>query len=328
MPFAVWKAPGQLAERLTELIAGWMPCQGLAITMTAELADCYSTKADGVAAILAAVNHAAAGVPVAVWHTSGEFVSAAVAQEFPLLTAAANWHSLATFAGRMASDQTALLIDIGSTTTDLIPLENGLPVPAGRTDGDRLLSGELVYTGIRRTPLCAVAREVPLPAGHSTLAAELFATTLDIHLLTGDLPEHPDDLDTADGRPATVAASHDRMARMVCRDRTEFPLADARNLAVTLADMQLRQLMHAVDQVLSTLAGRVETVILSGSGSFLAERLADRHPQLSRVPPDRRHSLRQLLSPDASTAACAFALARLAAERQPDVHPEQWDHLW
>src|SRR5438552_12194660 len=95
--------------------------------------------------------------------------------------AAANWLALAAYAGRFAPTGTALLVDVGSTTTDLVPLLGGAPVPCGNTDAERLLHRELVYTGVRRTPLCALLGE--------TGAAELFATTLDAYLLLEELPE-------------------------------------------------------------------------------------------------------------------------------------------
>lgn len=310
--FPVWREPARLAEALRELIADWLPCQGLAVTMTAELADCFATKAEGVDAILSAVTEVADGLPVAVWQTAGEFVDVDVAREFPLLTAAANWHALATFVGRVAPAGSALLIDIGSTTTDIIPIVDGLPNPTGRTDGERLISGELVYSGVRRTPLCAIAQTVPTTEGRSRVAAELFATTLDVYLLSGDLLESPEDCDTANGQPATIDCSHDRLARLLCRDRTELSLDEAHGVASYLADEQQRQIVDAIDRVLGTLEGPPAAVILSGSGSFLADRLAAGHTRLKTA---SHHGLADLFSAEAATAACAFALARLAVEQ-------------
>jgi probable H4MPT-linked C1 transfer pathway protein len=310
--FPVWREPDRLAEALRNLIADWLPCQGLAVTMTAELADCFATKAEGVDAILSAVTEVADGLPVAVWQTVGEFVDVEVAREFPLLTAAANWHALATFVGRLAPSGSALLIDIGSTTTDIIPIVDGLPNPTGRSDGERLISDELVYSGVRRTPLCALAQTVPTAEGQSPVAAEMFATTLDVYLLTGDLPESPEDLETANGQPATIGCAHDRLARLLCRDRTELPLDEARSVAWFVTGEQQRQITAAIDRVLSTLPEAPAAVILSGSGSFLAERLASTHPNLSAA---SHHRLAELFSAETATAACAFALARLAAEQ-------------
>ena len=43
----------------------------------------------------------------------------------------------------------AILIDIGTTTTDLIPLARGTVAARGRSDTERLQTGELVYAGVR-----------------------------------------------------------------------------------------------------------------------------------------------------------------------------------
>lgn len=309
--FPVWKEPQRLAAELRELIADWLPCKGMAVTMTAELADCYETKADGVDRVLKAVEEAADGIPIAVWQSVGEFVSPEIAREFPILTAAANWHALATFIGRMVPDGNSLLVDIGSTTTDIIPIENGTPIPTGRSDGERLNSGELVYSGVRRTPLCAIAYSVPLKGDYTQVAAELFATTLDVYLLTGQVEENPTDCDTANGRPATVTAAHDRLARLLCRDRMELSLEEARAVAAFLADVQRQRITGAVDRVLSTMQTPCNSVLISGSGSFLAESIVGSHRTLRET---EQHNLREIFTAETSESACAYALARMGAE--------------
>lgn len=311
-PFPLWQSPEQLTEELRELIADWLPARAIAVTMTGELADCFATKAEGVDRILASVEKLADDMPVAVWQTGGEFVAPEFAREFPLLVAAANWHALATFVGRMAPDGRSLLIDVGTTTCDIIPIENGLPMPSGRTDLDRLQSGELVYSGVRRTPVCAVAHSVPLGEGYVQLAAELFATMFDVHLLTGDIAEDESDCDTANGRPATAEAAHDRLARAICGDRSEVQLDEVQSIANFLADVQQQRLNGALTRVISATAGPIESVLISGSGSFLARRLAANHPKLSS---STVHELSAIFSPETAEAACAFALAKLGVEQ-------------
>ncbi|MBI1310490.1 H4MPT-linked C1 transfer pathway protein [bacterium] len=327
VPFPVWREPDRLAEVIRELIADWLPCQGLAVTMTAELADCFGTKAEGVDAILTAVTEVAGGLPVAVWQTAGEFVDVDVAREFPLLTAAANWHALATFVGRLVPTGCALLIDIGSTTTDIIPIIDGLPAPTGRTDGERLISGELVYTGVRRTPLCSISMSAQIACETTRIAAEVFATTLDAYLLIGEIPEDRDDCDTANNRPATIEFAHDRVARQLCRDKTELTLEQARNVADLFARIQELHISAAIEQVVEGLANPPSAVIYSGSGNFLTRRIAAVHDKLvsfrrdkhqgvpHRLSDTSQYFIADVFSPETATAACAFALARLALER-------------
>ena len=228
--FEIWRAPHELPLRLRELIGGFPPVDVLAVTMTAELADCFATKAEGVAAIVAAVSDVAGPTPVLVWQTSGNFARPEVAAARPALVSAANWHALATWAGRLAPQGSALLFDLGSTTADIVPLDNGRPVARGTTDLERLRNHELVYTGFRRTPLCAVASHVPLRGRPCPVAAELFATTLDVYLLLGLIPEDAADTNTADGRPATIACALDRLgAHGVLRSGGDRPCRSPRD---------------------------------------------------------------------------------------------------
>jgi len=312
IPFEIWKDPDRLADVLDELVASFAAWNLLAVTMTAELADCFATKADGVRTVLRAVEQAARSKRIVVWQTGAEFVAPEVAIEIPRLVAAANWHALATFAGRLVSDPSALLIDIGTTTTDIIPLQHGVPCPTGLTDCERLQAGELVYLGVRRTPICALTDSVPFQDAACPLAAELFATTLDVYLLRGDIAEDASDTDTANGKPATRGAAHDRIARMLCCDRTEVTFEEAVSMARHLADVQKRKIHVALDRVLDRLTPACATVLISGSGSFLTRQLLAQHTRLQDA---TRIELARCFGPRVSEAACAFSVARLAMER-------------
>jgi (4-(4-[2-(gamma-L-glutamylamino)ethyl]phenoxymethyl)furan-2-yl)methanamine synthase len=310
-PFAVWKTPEKLAVEIGRLLAGFARPDAIALTMTAELADCYRTKREGVEAVLAAVEYSAGAIPVAVWQTTGRFVTPRSAREAPLLAAAANWHALATFVGRLAPEGPALLIDVGTTTTDLIPLKDGVPVSVGRTDRERLQSGELVYSGVRRTPVCALVTDIPFRGHDCPLAAEFFATTLDVYLTLGDLPEDHDDTETANGRPATAAAAHDRLARSLCCDAIEFSADDAMAMARFVAQAQRRQIARGIDAVLAAQRSTPKRLLISGAGSFLAERTAAEYGRLAGADTVK---LSDHFGPAIAEAACAYALACLAIE--------------
>lgn len=310
-PFPLWRRPAELADALRAMLHEAPPVAGLAVTMTGELADCFATKAEGVAAILSAVRQASPDAPIRVYRTDGSWTSPESAILEPLAVAASNWHALARFAGRLAPQRAAMLIDIGSTTSDVIPLVHGLPTARGRTDPERLVAGELVYTGVERSPIAAVAGRVPWKGWLCPLAQELFATTRDVYLLLGDLPERPDDTATADGRPATCEAAHDRLARSICADRTMVDREGAEAIARAVAEAQLEQLAEAVDRVMSSLPETPGTVVLSGHGEFLARRVLERLGHSARV-----ISLAEQLGPAVSRAATAHAVAVLAGEAE------------
>jgi probable H4MPT-linked C1 transfer pathway protein len=311
-PFALWKDPARLDLNLRAVIAALPAHDLLAVTMTGELCDCFETKQQGVHAILDAVESTSDGRLVRVWQSDGRLVHVATARATPKKTAAANWLALAEFAARSFPSPAAVLMDIGSTTTDVIPLVDGKPVPAGRTDLDRLGHQELVYTGVRRTPLCALL-------GKGT-AAEWFATTLDAYLFLGHLPENADDRDTADGRPATKTAAVARLARMLCADANDLSEKDIRDLAREARDAQMQMLRRALIMVSARLPMPLERIILAGSGEFLGrmalKAAATFAPFFGGVPVI---SLGEAFGPEISRAACAFALARLAVEHDLEM---------
>src|SRR5262249_23680680 len=143
----------------------------------------------------------------------------------------------------------ALLLDLGSTTCDIIPILDGQPRPMGQTDPIRLKSGELVYWGVRRTPLCAIFGLAK--------AAEWFATTADAYIVLGDLPEEPDRTDTADGRPLTKRFAQARIARMECDDGAEWPWARSLEFAQQVRQLQIRRVAESVAQVAERLVDPV-----------------------------------------------------------------------
>lgn len=318
--FPLWKSPERLGDELQAITDQLPDCPRLGITITGELADCFATKAEGVSRILDAVESLAQDKPIGVWSTEGRFLSIQAARTLWSLVAAANWHAQATWAGRLAPQGTALLIDIGSTTTDIIPLTNGRPCAQGSSDLGRLLNGELVYTGVRRTPLCALTTSVPLRGTSCPLAAELFATTLDLYLIAGRIASSTHDCDTADGRPATVERAYDRVARMLCCDRTELTIDELQSISQELINQQLQIIRAAIDRALPHPLLPVTAVILSGSGAFLAREVIDAIPSLL---PARRIELDAELSADLAEAACAHAVAMLLAETTPKGLPDR-----
>ncbi|MBX3414376.1 MAG: tetrahydromethanopterin-linked C1 transfer pathway [Pirellulales bacterium] len=309
LPFPLWRTPNELPAALQQLLASAPAAERVAVTMTGELADCYTTKAEGVASIVAATLAAAGPRQVAFYRHDGNFVESVQANAEPLLVAAANWHALASFACRYVPTSPGLLIDIGSTTTDLIPLVDGAPRTTGHTDPERMLSGELVYTGVVRTPVCAATATLPWRGAPCPVAAELFATTLDAYLTLEDLAEDSSNTETADGRAATRAAAHDRLARAICADRTMFSAEDARAAAEAIASAQLSRLGRAAQQVLRALSVPPQSIVVSGQGEFLARRMVEKLRLTVPVV-----SLAERLGGELSRAATAHAVAVLAEE--------------
>lgn len=312
-PFPMWRTPERLREELRTILASSPKHDGIAVTMTGELADCFEHRTAGVNFILDAVQQAADGPDLRVLLVDGSLVSVADALSTPLLAAASNWIGLATYCGRYAARGAGLLIDLGSTTCDVIPLRDGRPAPSGRDDLQRSLAGELLYTGVVRSPICGVVRRVPYRGHTCPVSQELFATTYDAYLMLGDLPEDPDDCQTADQRPATRQAARARLGRMIGAEGEAFGEQDALAVAHAVRARQLAMLRRTVRQVRCSLMSNseslnIETVVVSGQGEFLIDRLFADDAAVQCV------SLRKQLGDGPSRCAPAHALAVLARE--------------
>jgi (4-(4-[2-(gamma-L-glutamylamino)ethyl]phenoxymethyl)furan-2-yl)methanamine synthase len=274
-PFEVWRDRDALATVLRDVAAevSASAADAVAITMTAELSDAFRTKREGVTFVLDAAQDALGDRPLSVLTTAGELVSVAAARARPWDVAAANWVATALAIAEVQPD--ALLVDVGSTTADVVPIADGRVVATARNDLDRLLAGELVYTGVLRTNLAAIAPRVPVPGGWCPVASEYFAISADVHLVLGHLTPEAYDCPTPDGRPATVASARERIARLVCSDVEQLGDADIDAIAAFLHGEQVRVLEEAARRVQRTLAPDAP-VVLVGSGAFLGREVAAR----------------------------------------------------
>jgi probable H4MPT-linked C1 transfer pathway protein len=246
-----------------------------AITMTGELCDAFATREDGVEGVANIAERLLA--PGRTWFYAGRsgFVDRSQVAAHAGDIASANWHASAALTGLQVRD--ALFVDIGSTTTDVIPIAEGRPAAQGYSDAQRLTHGELVYTGLVRTFLMAGPKRAPFVGQWTPLMNEWFATTADVYRVLGDLPEGADMTDTADGREKTKPASRARLARMIGRDVGEADDAAWDRLARVFAEAQLRDVMDAADLVLSRgLIGVGAPIVGAGVGRGIIRKLAAR----------------------------------------------------
>jgi probable H4MPT-linked C1 transfer pathway protein len=272
-PFALWREPERLSDVLVKIARGLGPASAMGVTMTAELADCFATKREGVGFVLDAVDRAFPDVRRWVYGVDGRFRRPDEARKEPHRVAAANWMASAMVAARGFPD--SLFVDVGTTTTDIIPLVGGRVCASGRTDPARLRSGELVYTGALRTPICAIVRSVPLGRHRCPVAAEHFAIAADAHLWLGHISEREYTCETPDGRGRSHEGAGARLARMVCGDFEMVDAADVSAIAGAVARAQVRQIASGMRQVLRRLsAHRPHEAVVVGRGAFLGQRAA------------------------------------------------------
>ena len=274
-PYEIQRDPAVLVPTLRGLAAelGWAPEWPHAVTMTAELSQAFRTKREGVGFVLGAVEQAFPGAEVLVYSVGGEFLSPSEARRRPLEVAASNWAATARLVARALPD--CLLVDIGTTSTDIIPVAGGQVVAAGWTDPDRLASGELVYTGALRTPAEAVAATVPLRGRPCAVSADGFALIGDAHLWAGRLRREDYSVAAPDGRPATREFAGERLARVVCADREMLDEAGIDAIAAALAEAQLGTVARAIGQVCRRHPA-IDTAVVTGLGEWIAAEAARR----------------------------------------------------
>ena len=244
-----------------------------AVTMTGELADLFPDRSAGVRALAEASARRLRGSEVRIYAGPMGFRQVEEVMVYSRQIASANWLASATVVARHCGE--GVLVDVGSTTTDIIPFQDCEPCHKGYTDFERLHCDELVYTGVVRTPVHAVAERVPYEGEWRPLLAERFAVMADVYRLTGDLPEGVDMAQTCDGADKGMEASARRLARMLGRDFAPRDLELWRELARFMGHEQLIRLQRAVARVLSCgLVAADMPIVGAGAGRFLVRQLA------------------------------------------------------
>ena len=277
-PCPLWQGLQHLEEALglarSRWSAAWQAGARHAATMTGEMVDLFTDRAQGVAHI---ADHLAQtlGPALRLFDAEGDWRAPHEAATRWSSIASANWQATARVLAQRAGD--GILVDIGSTTTDLIPLRASRVAAQGCTDAQRLATGELVYQGVVRTPLCALAPRVAWHGSEVNVMNEFFASTADVYRLTGELDAGHDQAPSADGRGKDAAATRQRLARMIGRDADEAGPGEWLALAQRWRQAQLREIGGQLARVCAA-AGLPASapVIGAGCGAFLAARLAQR----------------------------------------------------
>jgi probable H4MPT-linked C1 transfer pathway protein len=251
LAFPMWKQPETLAMGIAQLLEDAPAFIGVGVTMTGELADCFATRAEGVLRILEQTTLILPASMVRIYGVDGQWRTPSAAARVPWTVAASNWHALARRIGATYPTGMSLLVDIGSTTTDLIPIVDGNIAIDAATDSQRMQCGALVYTGIERSNVAAIVQRVPLYGSLCPVMNESFATSRDVHVWLGDMPEDPSDCDTSDGQSANRFGARHRLARIVGEDGSTLADEDIDAIARCIRNEQASLISRAMQQVCS-----------------------------------------------------------------------------
>jgi len=296
--FPLWKKKSSLPAILEKIIPS-KKIKALAITMTGELCDCFKTKTEGVRYILSSIPKKQ--FTPFVWTTTQNFIPLDNAIQNPTICAASNWLGLASFIAKQHPENFGLSIDIGSTTTDITSIDQGNPSPSGITDTQRLKYGELIYTGMKRTPMASLLG--------SKYAQELFATIADAHLFLNNLKENEEDTETADGRSFTKTNSARRIAKMLCADQNEIPMSRVIKTSELAIKTQIKWITIALKKHLQRKGQEPKWISISGSGETLGKMIVESFEWKTKP---QIHSFSNAFGIENSGAACAYSIMKLA----------------
>ncbi|QXX75376.1 hydantoinase/oxoprolinase family protein [Methylovirgula sp. HY1] len=271
----LWQGVEELHRAFGEAKALLGPAEFNAATMTAELADAFPDRRTGVARIAAIAAAELAPHSLRFYAGPAGLIAPEFVTDMAQVVASANWHASAAFVARHFSE--GIFADMGSTTTDLIPIKGAQVAARGYSDAERMAHGELVYAGVVRSFLMAGLTLVPFGGRWVPLMNEWFANTSDVYRILGTLPDHADVMETADGGEKTREASLIRVARQIGLDAKDASPAALMLLARYFAEAQMRMITDGAHLVLSHADFGTEAPLIgAGVGRFVLKQLAER----------------------------------------------------
>jgi len=292
--FPMWKNNEKLAEVLKSYSKN---VSKVALVTTAELADSYETKKEGVENIVNAVKEAF-GDCISVFDSDCKFISTEEAVQNYMKVSASNWCATADFISKNI-EKNCIMVDMGSTTTDIIPIVDGKAV-SGKTDLDRLMNNELLYVGTLRTPLSFLGNKIEFRKTTTNVSSEYFAITGDVSVILGKVTEDEYTCDTPDGKPADKKSSLVRISKVLCSDLNQISVEEAESIAKEYYKIWTGLIKENVETVSKKYG--INKVVITGLGE---EVLKDALNDFEVI------SVKEKYGKDVSLATPSFAVAVL-----------------
>lgn len=282
-----------------------------AVTMTGELVDIFPDRQSGVASILNCLLPFLTKDTCQIYAGNQGWLTPSKAKTQWQDVASRNWQASADFTA--SHIEQGIFIDIGSTTSDIVIINEHQAQPKAFNDVERQAISELHYAGAIRTPLIAIAHTAPFNNKVIRLAAEVFATTGDCWCILDQLDSTSLKDNTADGQPWQKPNCIRRLARLFGTDAHHYPEQQWYMLAQWFAQQQTAQLQQACETVLANHDSIADNapIIGAGIGRFMLQNVAKK---LARDYIDFS-SLTTPHSTQAADHAPATAIALLASQQ-------------
>jgi probable H4MPT-linked C1 transfer pathway protein len=321
--FPVWKKDKEkLPEVLRKLKKGLVKSavlDGVGVTITAELSDAYMTKKEGINHVLDCVTQVFRKTPIFILDVEANLLQIKEARKKTLKVASANWAATGWMTSQLIKN--CIVVDVGSTTTSIIPVINGKLVAEGRTDLEKLHNGELVYSGTLRTNVATIVNSIPVHEKITRISSELFAQSGDVHLLLDNIREKEYTTETCDGRGKTRREAAARLTRVVCADIDMLNDQDIVDMAQFVYDQQVDQITRSLKQVSERIRPltqeRIRIVVTGLGRNFLARKAAEKAGFMDII------DMREFLGVDATVVSTSVGVALMVASKL-EGKTEKW----
>ena len=183
------------------------------VTMTAELCDIFKSKKIGVNQISNLCKKLKYNF---LFYSAQKNTFTKDVKENYKSIISMNWHAVARYFLRYFKN--LIIIDFGSTTTDFICIKDGMIINEGVDDLSRLSEGELIYTGVVRTPLFSIQNKINYRNKVYHIIPELFSSTSDLYRVNNFINKSFDIDDEADRQGKSLTKSLVRISRSFAID--------------------------------------------------------------------------------------------------------------
>jgi len=234
--FPIWKKKYELKKFLENISEN---SEIVAVTTTAELSDIFESKEEGAKFIL----NTCTEVFENPYFLSIRKKLLPPEELKPIEIAAANFVASICYMEKRYKE--GIMVDMGSTTTDIIPFREGENL-YGKTDVERILKSQLIYTGMLRTPLNTIVHRVPFKNRMVRISSEFFAITADLYTVLGYIAEYP--CDAPDNRGKDPESCRRRIARLLCADLEDIE-EELEGICEFIKNEQVRIIAQGIERV-------------------------------------------------------------------------------
>lgn len=252
--------------------------------MTAELSDAFRNKKEGVHFILDSARQSFKDEFDSVLNVRSELISVKKAKANPIEVAGANWVATGWLISQKIKN--CIIIDVGSTSTSIIPIKNGKISNKGNTDFEKLMVGELVYTGLIRTNIAAIVQRIPIRKSEVTVSSEFFSQSGDVHLILGNVDKKNYVADTPDNRGKNRIDAMQRLAKVICGDLDIINQSEIQTMAEYIYKKQIKQISDALKKVYLNLKEKNNQeipIVVTGIGKVILAKKAAQLLGLNKI---------------------------------------------